>query len=776
MASARVIRGHRRFTCLSPTLVRMEFAPDGVFEARPSLVAHAPQQPRKFAGVHSEGNDTLLDTGAMTIVTRQDDDAFFPANLEVRWLHDGLLQYWRPGDRDYRNLGGTVRSLDCYANVLGIQGVHAADMETPDSKANEWLVWLRCEDDPSYYAKSPDQRPGLNTDFYGSVRYNLRQLLARTHNYTVDQLKFSPGLLSRSGYFFLNDSVSPVMDADDFPVARRRPGYQDWYFFAYGADYAQALRDFVLVSGRALLPTRNTFGLMFCRWPAPDHVEAKQIVEEFRKQGTPLSTMIIDMEWHKEGWGHWDWDPKTYPDPGAFFRWCHEQGLQVSLNDHPLDVRADDSHFEPYLRQAGTVKRVRHAEYNGKKVDMIDVNIGDKREARAFLDVCHTHIVKQGLDFWWNDGCKGRLDGAINQLVCNKLMFEEVRSPQNRGMLLARYGGLGSHRYGVFFTGDTLSCWEVLKTQCEFNIRAGHLGLGYVSHDIGGFFMSTAAPLLDPELFVRWVQFGVFSPVFRFHSAPGSGSRKPWDYGEQICGILKRWLRVRNSLIPYIYTAARKHHDTGYPLVRGLFFDRPDDEAAQRFDAYWFGPDLVVAPLLAAGHYRSIQLPPGNWFRFETANRVTGGTEFVERQGLGGIPVFVRAGSVLVRQDVDAGPGTAHVEKLWLDVYPGADGHAELYEDDGVSPRFEKGECCRTRFDLHADAGVLTLRGAVTGGKPLGEEREITVDLSLERAPVRVTLNGGKPLAVEELKSAGRWRVQLSRRAAAKPFVLRVHL
>ncbi len=168
---------------------------------------------------------------------------------------------------------------------------------------------------------------------------------------------------------------------------------------------------------------------------------------------------------------------------------------------------------------------------NDKVISMIDVNLGDKREAQAFLQVCHTEIVKQGMDFWWNDGCKGTLNGAINQLVCNKLCFEEVQQAEHRGMLLARYGGLGSHRYGVTFTGDTLSCWEVLATQCEYNIRAGHLGVAYVSHDIGGFFTPVAMPMLDPALFLRWVQFGVFNPVFRFHSAPGCGSRKPWDYG-----------------------------------------------------------------------------------------------------------------------------------------------------------------------------------------------------------------------------------------------------
>lgn len=750
----------------------MEFAPDGRFEDRRSLVAHEQQRPQPFAKVSRKAGEVRLETGALTVISRENDRAFFRGNLEVRWVSDGLLQYWRPGDRDHRNLGGTVRSLDRFGDQLAIAGVHVADTEPPDAKASEWLAWLQCEDDPWYYEQSPEKRPGLNGDFLGSVRHGLHNLLARTWNWTVDHLKYSPGVLSRSGYFLLNDSTSPVMDEADFPVERNRPGCEDWYFFGYGTEYRTALADFIRLTGRAPLPTRNTFGLIFSRWPAYDEAEARRIVQEFADHGVPLSTLVVDMEWHKEGWGHWDWDPARYPDPAAFFEWCHARGLAVTLNDHPLDVRSDDSHFKAYLKAAGTARRVRRAAYNGKSVDMVDVNICDKREARAFLEVCHAPIVRQGLDFWWNDGCRGRLNGAINQLVCSKLCFEEVAAKDRRGMLLARYGGLGSHRYGVFFTGDTLSCWEVLAMQCEFNIRAGHLGLAYISHDMGGFFTAGQTRLLDQNLFLRWIQFGVFNPVFRFHSAPGSGSRKPWDYGEYAEKIAARWLRLRNSLVPYVYTAAREHHDTGVPIVRGLFLDRPNDESAYRFDEFLFGPSLLVAPILAADSYRDVYLPAGRWYRFETCDRIEGGRVLTERSGPGGIPVYVPAGSIVVRQDPDSPPGCGHVGDLLLDVYPGKDAEAELYEDDGRSPDYLKGAACRTRFVLAGEKGRLTLSGRPPEGRPLGERRRVTVHLSLPAAPKKVVLDGKVRLSCEPLGTAGRWRIVLPERAAGRGFKL----
>jgi len=773
----RVVTGKRRFTCITPTLVRLEFSPDGVFEDRRSLVAHAKRTAELFESVSTDGETTLLRTPALTLLSREPEKAFFPANLEVRWHQNGLLQYWHPGDKDYQNLGGTVRSLDRFGNLTKIEGVHPADMESPDSKATTWLAWLQCEDDTYYYKNSPDcDRPGLNGDFHAAAKYRLPNILERTRNHIFDHLHYGPGVLSRSGYFFLNDSASPVMDEDDFPVERCRPGYQDWYFFAYGGDYKTGLADFIKLTGRAPLPTKQSFGLMFSRWPAYDEAEAKQIVGEFEEQGVPLSVLILDMEWHKEGWGHWEWNEKFYPYPAAFFKWCRQRGLAVSLNDHPLDVRRDDCHFQPYLDKAGTEARVRNAEYQKKPVDMIDINICNKTEANAFLEVCHKHIVEQGMSFWWNDGCKGVLNGAINQLVANKVFFEEVKSGENRGMLLARYGGLGSHRYGAFFTGDTLSCWEILATQCEFNVRAGQVGVAYVSHDIGGFFTGGKVKLLDSNLYLRWLQFGVFNPVFRFHSAPGSGSRKPWDYGDRCNAIAKRWLRVRNSLIPYLYTAARRHHDTGIPIVRGLYIDHPQDEQAYVYDQFAFASDIVVAPILSASNYRHVYLPEGAYYRFETNERVKGGKRFIEHMGPGGIPAYVKAGSVLVRQCPDAPPAAAHVEKLWLDIYPGADGDAELYEDDGISPRYEQGACCRTIFTLRTAAGTVELSGRVTEGEPFGDAREITLTISLDNAPASIVMEDGRTAAWEESKTAGRYKAILPALPANQPFSVVINL
>ena len=688
----RVVIGKRRFTCLADGLVRLEFSPSGEFTEQRSMVAYAPQRPVPFARAEEKAGVLYLETARMSLRASQHDRDFFPANLEIRWRQHGLLQYWRPGDRDHRNLGGTIFSLDRFTNYAHLHGVQVAGSESPDAHGLRWVGGIFDLEDSAYYAESgrSDVLQSIDSefDFHGAAQYQPEKLLVHTLNNLLDQYQYAPAVLSQSGYFLLNDSTSAVLDADDFPIERNLPGHTDWYFFCYGLDYREALRNFMLLSGRAPLPPRHTFGLMSCRWPGYSETEARELIERYQREGIPLSTIIIDMEWHKPGWCNWDWEQSMYPDPAAFFAWAHERGVQVSLNVHPQRIISDDSHFAPFVEATHGEQRLEPytSDITGQPVRKIEVNIGDKAQALAFMDICHRPIVDLGVDFWWLDGYQGAINGTHPQLVANKLYYENAETAEKRSMLLARYAGLGSHRYGAFFTADTRTGWGVLQLLCEFNIRAGHAGVAYVSHDVGGF-AHPEAPLIDPLLFLRWLQFSVFNPVLRFHAAPGSGSRHPWDYGAQNMEIARSWLRLRNSLLPYLYTAARLHYDTGLPLVRGLFLLHPEDSAAYRYDEFYFGDALLVAPMLTQDTHRTVYLPAGRWVDFRSGEMLAGGRELFATAPLSTIPVYVKAGSILPCQWGDT-PAAAHVERLLLDVYPGDDGTGELYEDDGTSQAY----------------------------------------------------------------------------------------
>lgn len=769
-----MVIGNRRFTRLSPTLVRIEFAPDGQFEDRRSMVAYAEQVPQPFESVTSEGDWTVLDTGKTQIWTRQDDRSPDRTTLEVRWTDGQLVQIWRPHDRDYQNLGGILRSLDRYGGeACELDGVHPATMESPDIHATNWPAWLQCEVDPPYDELHPDPPEGYRRGHWlrkAQSNANDGSVSHRTFNWYKDARKFAPGLLSRAGYFFLNDSESAVLDEDDFPVERDRPGCTDWYFFAYADDYKQALRDFRLLSGPAAIPTHRSFGIIFSRWPAFTESEVEDMARDFAANGYPLATLVMDMEWHKEGWGHWEFNPELIPDPERFFALCQKHGLEVTFNDHPLDVREDDRHYDAYVEAAGPDVEIRERNYNDKRLKMARVDICDKQQSRAFLETCHNHILDLGLDYWWDDGSRGQMAGTCGQLVCNKTLFEESEREGRRGMLLSRHGGLGSHRYGAFFTGDANSDWHVLRLQVEFNVRAAGVGVGHVSHDIGGFMIGgkqlvqnqAGKDIVDPVRYLRWLQFGVFGPILRFHSSPGSGSRLPYDYDSEVGGACRRWLRVRHSLLPYIYTAARSYYETGIPITRGLFLDEPDNPEAYRWDEYNFGPDMFVAPVLDESGEREFYLPRGQWYEFESAAMLDGGKSVARPVGLDDVPVYVRAGSVLPRRDPDDDVHAPHVDNLWLDIYPAAEGTAELYEDDGRSTEYQRGQFCRTRFELERASGErLVLRGTVAEGSPLGRTRAIRLFISLPEAESPVAHVNGQTLPMLAEETKGRFRVDL---------------
>jgi hypothetical protein len=742
-----VISGKRRFSLLSPRLLRLEFSPTGVFEDRRSLVAITRPAPLPFEAREEQDGRLTLRAGGLTVISEQNERDFFPANVRIDWKMGDCTQSWRFGDRDDRNLGGAVRSLDYYGRDGLLEGVHPAGAGSPDellhTDAELFEINQAYMQDGHFDWQLEIMRRGL----HGSLRSAPELVYNRYRNLADDLTRFQPGLLSRSGYFLLDDSRGAVLDGDNFPVERNTPGSRDLYFFAYGRDYPAALQDYRLLAGPIPLPAKNIFGLLFSRWPAFSDAEARQLVERFAREGLPLSGLALDLEWHVPDFSHWDWNPETYPDPEGFLQWAHAQGLLVMVNVHPQTILSTDSHFEPFLKASRKEHKVQAVWENpivaltvkSGADRMVQLDLADPAEASALQELCCAPLLRQGVDFWWLDGACARLNGADGQLLSSKVFYETSERDGRRGLQQARYGGLGSHRYGVLFTGDAQSEWEVLQGECEFNIRAGQVGMAYVSHDTGGF-SHAEAPLIDPDLYVRWLQFGVFNPVLRFHSAPGSGSRQPWDYGEKNLEIAKRWLKLRYSLLPHIYAAARRAYETGLPLVRGLYLEHPEDDACYRFDEYFFGDGLLVAPILTPSNHRSVYLPAGEWYDFETGKRLPGSREISAFAALEQVPVYLRAGTILVRQAEQDPPDQVFVADLLLDVYPGADARAELYEDDSRTQAYRADGFARTEFTWQEAA--LTLAGEPTRGQAFGAERHLQVRIALPSSPAKVSFQG----------------------------------
>jgi len=388
-----------------------------------------------------------------------------------------------------------------------------------------------------------------------------------------------------------------------------------------------------------------------------------------------------------------------------------------------------------------------------KTVERVPMDITDRRYIDAYFRWLHHPLEKQGVDFWWMDwqqGTQTNVAGLDPLPWINLLHWRDMEHNRARGakrpLIFSRYGGIGAGRHCVGFSGDTYSVWESLQYQPRFTATASNVLFGYWSHDIGGHMPGP----IEPELYTRWIQFGVYSPILRTHTSKDpAAERRAWAYPEPYSDIMADALRLRYELVPYIYTEARRCCDTGVSLCRPMYYEWPEAAAAYRCpDQYMFGDLMLVAPVLHAASPENelaevrVWLPEGRWF--DTARGVfEDGGKFVRRHYLASeIPVFVRPGAVA--------PGQAETQRLLpgpyrqlvLTAWPGGDGAYELYEDDGISTDYRTGRGVWIPMEQRVKAGSRTVTVGPARGAYKGFSRyrplEIRLPSSVPPEEVRV--------------------------------------
>jgi alpha-glucosidase (family GH31 glycosyl hydrolase) len=861
-----VVAGDARFEFLTPTLVRMEYAPTGKFVDAPTAVVQKRDWPAVKVESTQSGGWLVAKTGAMTLRYRLHSGPFTAANLSVSWNGSAgaAARDWHPGDIDTRNLGGLTYSLDNISKPnLPKDGM---DLQSPVN----------------------DIIPGIDV--------------------LLPQAK--PGLLSRSGYAFIDDSTTPLWNAQKAWIEpRREKGGQDWYLFTYGNDYRSVLKTYAALCGPVPMIPRYTLGAWITDFNFeyfPDAAESRQSafkrynaqhlkdeVSRLRSEHIPFDGLVLDFAWHNYGWdGGFDWSPLV-PHPKQLLDWLHGQGIKVSLNDHPGYANTQesilsyqDSHAPAVLKALGQAmpqkptfekdlsrhwqfaadpadrgmsrhwfaprsaahwapiktgmpweaqgrgknlgiawyrtsvhlptqlpgslylvfgevassyrlfvngreiphsqiqwpQRVTYADVAphmragkdntivlrvvagkrgsgllGSSVALRDVqpppriyfDLSDKRQADISMQVLHKPLLDQGVAFWWVDGGSGAVDmpGLDKQLWTNKVFYDATeQATGKRGFILSRHGGWGSERYPAYFTGDTYSEWPVLAYEVAYTTRAGNVLVPWVSHDIGGFHGAK----IDFDLYARWIEFGTFSPILRMHSAhanPREGNmRMPWLYGKQGIALMKKYFSLRTQLIPYIYSYAWQAHTASMPLMRPLYLNHPDnDEAYRHPHEYFFGEQMLVAPVLDPSGNVTVYLPPGEWFDFFTGKSYHGGNTFTAHYAVDATPVFVRDGAIVPEQPESAYSDAKPLDTLILNLYGNGKGHFDLYEDDGVSLAYADNAHALTSLDYATQGDGLhrLVIGPATGTFE-GQVQRRTWELHIHTAskPRSVTIDG----------------------------------
>lgn len=538
---------------------------------------------------------------------------------------------------------------------------------------------------------------------YGDKNESLKGTV-RTLDTIDGATELGEGVVSKKLWSFIDDSKSMLLVDDDF-VIREDEEAIDIYFFGYGLDYKEVLRDFYKLSGATPLLPRYSLGNWWSRYYKYTDKSYLELLERFKREDIPFNVAVLDMDWHitevdskyGTGWTGYTWNKEYFKEPEKFLKEVHERGYKITLNVHPADgVRAFEDSYKEFAKFMGV---------NIKNEDPVLFDIADKKFREGYFKYVHHKLEKQGVDFWWIDWQQGENSGkkGLDPLwLLNHLHYKDIQRDKRRGLILSRYAGVGSHRYPLGFSGDTIITWDSLNFQPYFTATASNIGYSWWSHDIGGHMNGTR----DDELFVRWVQFGVFSPIMRLHSTCNDFSGKePWNYNDIANAIIKKYLRLRQRLIPYLYTMNLKTHKDGLPFILPIYYFEAENEKAYNYpNEYYFGEDLLVCPITEKGDELSklsrvkAYLPKGYWVDIFTGIKYAGEREIELYRSLDDIAVFARLGSILPLDARKSGNEIDNPNELDLHVFAGADGSYSLAEDASELADFVEKEWRYTEF------------------------------------------------------------------------------
>ncbi|MDR2397576.1 MAG: DUF4968 domain-containing protein [Spirochaetaceae bacterium] len=551
----------------------------------------------------------------------------------------------------------------------------------------------------------------------------------RTLDEADGAVPLDPGLLSTQGFALLDDSDSLLL-TDDQWVAPRAQGLIDLYFFGYGRDYKACLKDFFTLAGGVPLLPRYALGNWWSRYHKYTDESYRALIRRFEAEQLPFTVAVVDMDWHLvdidpqygSGWTGYTWNRDFFPDPEGFLAWLHEQGLRVTLNVHPAEgIRG---HEECYRAMAARLGVDAEAE------TPIPFDCSDPAFMRSYFEEVHHPLEDGGVDFWWIDWQQGtvtKTPGLDPLWMLNHYHYLDSARRGKRPLIFSRYAGIGSHRYPVGFSGDTMVTWASLAFQPYFTATASNVGYGWWSHDIGGHMRG----IHDDELMTRWVQFGVFSPINRLHSTSNQfNTKEPWGFASPAGQIIGDFLRLRHRLIPYLYSMNRRASREGEPLMQPLYYAEPYQEEAYRVpNEYYFGTEFLCCPITRpmdpiaqAASFRA-WIPPGLWIDFFTGISYTGGRLLELWRGLETFPLLVKAGGIVPL--TDRGPsardgrinGVDNPTALEVAVFPGGSGAFTLWEDEGDGPLDDQ-SWTATVFTLDWENRRFTIAPCVACGGP----------------------------------------------------------
>jgi oligosaccharide 4-alpha-D-glucosyltransferase len=587
------------------------------------------------------------------------------------------------------------------------------------------------------------------------------------YEFGAAQLNYSvPMTISSRKYAILFDN--PQKGYVD--IGNTEPTVTEWnalggtarYYLIAGSTFPEISSSYTQLTGRQPLPPRWALGNLQSRMAYRNQKETDSIVTLMQKKGFPVDAVIIDFYWFGDSiqghLGNLDWYKKAWPDPAGMIAKFRKQGVKTILITEPyvIDTVANykdaaakgvfvtDSLGNPYLDK----------QFYFGAGSLIDIF---KPQARDWFWQKYKKQIDLGVAAWWGDlgepeshpvdiyHVNGKADQVHNIYghYWDKMLFEKYAEnyPNTRLFHLQRSGFAGSQRYAAYpWTGDVSRSWGGLQAQLPLLLTMGMNGLGYIHSDAGGF----AQGVKDDELYTRWLQFAVFTPILRPHGSVIPSEPVYWS--EKTQDIVRTYMKLRYAMLPYNYTLAYQNATTGIPLMRPLFYQFAIDTLASRIeDEYMWGENLLVAPVIKKGlTSRSIYLPEGKWYDFNNGTEYTGGSRFDFPLTIENLPVFAKAGSFIPMTKPVTSTDYYNGGNYVVRYYPAGQSSFTQYEDNGLDSK----SLSEGKYELITYRGLkesirTTISISKTGyweGRP--SSRSMKMEIRISKLPAKVLING----------------------------------
>ena len=514
--------------------------------------------------------------------------------------------------------------------------------------------------------------------------------------------KFTKGLYSREGFASFDDSKSLLIDISG-NFAKRPVDGVDIYVFIYKDDFSLALKDYFSLTGKPLLIPRYALGNWWSKNCAYTESTLNKMFNRFIRDEIPISVLLLDEMWHitegkyKTGY---TFEKKLINAPDKLISDMHKRGVRVGVNINPIE--GIYPHEEAYS------KIIEYVKIPGNKI------IGFAPFNPQFLDIFMKLLLHPleniGIDFFWLDY---PIKDASSQYILTHYMYlDSGRLERKRNMLLSKNPSICAHRYGILDTGRTNVSFDTLKMLPYINVSASNIGVSWWSSSIGGY----TGGMEDAELYLRSVELGCFSPIFRISVDGGRYyKREPWKWDVKTFEIVKDYMRLRHRLVPYIYSEAYKYYESGITLIRPLYHTNKEMFFDPLYkNEYYFGPSLLISPLtdkkdpLMNRVVHKFYLPEGTWYDFKNGKKFPGNRSYVSFFKDEDYPVFAKSGAI-IPMDKNVNNSLVVPNELEIHIFPGMNNAYELYEDDGVTNLYKNGYYLKTIIDYNYQANNYTV-------------------------------------------------------------------